>query len=290
MPRPPVMPASPAGRGRRRGSGRGAFDVGVEVAQQLALRDQWRDQARALVDRVRPVGSVPQARGAGPACLREPRGDRMEQRPGILALRQQRAGDAQAIRAAQHQQHALGAAEMRCFVDQRLVQGVAVAKRVQAQAGVDQALNEFARRRRARGAQVTQRNALASVPRFLIARRAVASRALARWPPKAESATRPVPLPWRIDIDAGRRRRLAAGPGTATLLLFAMSREWAYPRCRWVEVRRRPVGRAAAPALPQMSHGLARHGQEIQPYHVRAPGGGSPRLAATASGRGTCSA
>ncbi len=97
----------------------------------------------------------------------------MEQRPGIFALRHQRAGDAQAIRAAQHQQHALGAAEMRCFVDQRLVQGVAVAKCVQAQAGVDQALNEFARRRRARGAQVVQVNAPAFVPRLVLARRAV---------------------------------------------------------------------------------------------------------------------
>ena len=88
----------------------------------------------------------------------------MEQRSGIFALRHQRAGDAQAIRAAQHQQHALGAAEMRCFVDQRLVQGVAVAKCVQAQAGVDQALNELARRRRVRGAQVVQFNAPGFVP------------------------------------------------------------------------------------------------------------------------------
>ena len=105
----------------------GAFDVDVEVAQQFPLRDQRRDQARALVDPFRSVRPVPQARGTGSARLGDPRGECMQQRSGIFAARQQRAGDAQAMRAAQYQQHALGADEMRCFVDQERAQGVAVA-------------------------------------------------------------------------------------------------------------------------------------------------------------------
>jgi len=117
-----------------------AFDVGVEVTKQFLLRDQWRDQARALVDRVRPCGSVSQAYGAGPACLGQPRGDGKEQRSGIVAVRQERARDAQAIRVDQHQQYALRAAQTyRCF-DQSLIQRVTVAEPVQPQAGVDQVL------------------------------------------------------------------------------------------------------------------------------------------------------
>ena len=272
MPRPPVMPASPAGRGRRRGSGRGAFYVGVEVAQQLALGEQWRDQARALVDRVRPVGPVPQARGAGPACLREPRGDRMQQRPGIFAPRQQRVGDTQPVRADQHQQHALGAAEMHCFVDQRLVQGVAVAKRVQAQAGVDQALNELAWRVELEARR--SRNATRWLPALVL--RAV------------PAASEPGPRPPNTRPDLS----LCLGALTSTPVAGGvLRRDRVRLRCscspclangciRGAVGSRFDAGRWGRASCSGVTTNVARFGtarQEIQPYHVWAPGGGSAR-------------
>ena len=148
------------------------FDVGVEVAQRLLLRDQRCNQARALVARVRPFRPVPQARGAGPSCRLEPGGNGMQQRSSIFALRHQRAGDTQAVGAAQHQQNASGAGEMRCFVDQSPVQGVAVTKCVQVQTSADQVVNELVRRHRRRGAPVVQFGAPAFVPDFALARHA----------------------------------------------------------------------------------------------------------------------
>ena len=152
----------------------------------------------------------------------------------------QRAGDAQAIGADQHQQHALGAAEMRCCVDQRRVQGVAVAKCVQAQAGVDQALNEFARRRRS---------------------------CAPCWSP---------PEPWpagRSKVDRrpgvnclGGLTSTPVGGGVLRLdrvrLLCSCSPCLANGclKRRWVDVRYGPVETPGAPASPQMSHSLARLG------------------------------
>ena len=90
---------------------------------------------------LRTFGPVAQACGARPLCPREPGSDGMQQRAGIFALRHQRSDDAQTIGITQHQQHALGADELGCGLDHGRAQGVAVAKRKQAQPGVDQALN-----------------------------------------------------------------------------------------------------------------------------------------------------
>ena len=55
------------------------------------------------------------------------------------------AGYVQPIVAAQQQQHALRAAETCCSVDQQLVHGPFLAKYVQAQRGIDEAVRAFAR-------------------------------------------------------------------------------------------------------------------------------------------------
>jgi hypothetical protein len=98
-----------------------------------------------LVDSLRAVRPVPQAGGAGPARFRDPGDDGTQQRPGILSARHARAGDVQPIVAAQQQQHALRAAETCCSVDQQLVHGPFLAKYVQAQRGIDEAVRAFAR-------------------------------------------------------------------------------------------------------------------------------------------------
>jgi len=74
-----------------------AFDVRVEVTQYLLLRDEWRDHTRALIDRFRPVRSVTQARGAGPARLRQPRGNGLQQCCGVFTPRHPRASNPQTI-------------------------------------------------------------------------------------------------------------------------------------------------------------------------------------------------
>ena len=74
-----------------------AVDVGVEVAQQPLLRDQRRDEARALVERVRAFGHVAQAGRARAARFVEPRRDRLQQRARVFARRQERAGDPRAL-------------------------------------------------------------------------------------------------------------------------------------------------------------------------------------------------
>ena len=68
----------------------------------------------------------------------------LHQRLRILALRDQRAHELQSVGHVEHQQHALGAAELGGLVDQEFVQLGAAAQLVQAQAGVDQALEGFA--------------------------------------------------------------------------------------------------------------------------------------------------
>ena len=118
----------------------GAFDVGIHVAEQLALCHQRRYQARALVFLRRVLGAVAQARLARGGGFVQPRRHRLQQRGGVLAAGQQRAGDVARARAFQHQQHALGAAEFGELVDQEVVQRCLVAQLVKAQAAVHQAL------------------------------------------------------------------------------------------------------------------------------------------------------
>ena len=122
-----------------------ALDVGVDEAEQLALRDQRHDEAAALVERARR----PRGRGAALAL----RVRRASSSQGVTArsrsaslspVRQQRAGDLQAAwRSVEHQQHALGAGELGHLVDQELAQFGLALELVQAQAGLDQALEGF---------------------------------------------------------------------------------------------------------------------------------------------------
>ena len=127
----------------------GAFDVAVQVAQQLALRNQRRNEATALVDRRSALGAVAQLDGARDAGLFEPRRDGAQQRGFALAARNQRAGEPQAFGRFQYQQHPLGARQFGGFVDQKLVQFVGAIDLVQAQPGIDQALEGLAQRGRA---------------------------------------------------------------------------------------------------------------------------------------------
>ena len=105
------------------------------------------DISKFLASHYRQIAQILRAESRTLSAWIEVEGDGMQQRSGIFVLRYERAGNAQTIGADQHQQHALGATEMRGFVDQRRVQRVAVAKCLQAQAGVDQAFNEPAGRR-----------------------------------------------------------------------------------------------------------------------------------------------
>ena len=101
----------------------GAVDVGVEIAEQLALRDQRRDDARALRRARRRLPARAQARRAGAARLRRatasthPAG-RVASSPCGSSEPREPAGRA----VVEHQQHALRAGELRGFVDQELVQ------------------------------------------------------------------------------------------------------------------------------------------------------------------------
>ena len=69
-----------------------AFDVSVEEAKQILLRDQRRYQARALFDGSGALGPMPQARLAGAVCFGQPRRDGVQQLGSVLAERQKRAG------------------------------------------------------------------------------------------------------------------------------------------------------------------------------------------------------
>ena len=70
--------------------------------------------------------------------------DGAEQGRGVLTARQQVAGQPAFTVGLKHQQHALGAEQFGDLVDQELVQLVAAAQFVQAQTGVDQALEGLA--------------------------------------------------------------------------------------------------------------------------------------------------
>ncbi len=122
----------------------GAVEVGVEVAQQLPLRDQRRDDARPLLQFARALGAIRETDRTRPAHVHERRRDVPQQRLRILAARHERARQLQAVRRVQHQQHALGAAQFRRFVDQEIVQFVGAAQLVQAQSRVHQPLERLA--------------------------------------------------------------------------------------------------------------------------------------------------
>ena len=121
-----------------------AVDVGIEVAQDLPLRDQRRDDPRALLELGRAVGVVRQAHRARAAHLRQRGRDVSQQRLRILAAWDERARELRAIGRLQHQQHALGAGKLGRFVDQEFVQLGRAAQLVQAQPGVDEPLEGLA--------------------------------------------------------------------------------------------------------------------------------------------------
>ena len=124
-----------------------AFDVGVEEAEQLVLRDQRHDEARALRDVFGAIGAIgadAQARGAAAAGLDEPGREGRQQRLFVFAARQQRAGELPSFRRFEHQQHALGAAQFGRFVDEEFVQRLGTAQFVEAQPGIDQPLERLA--------------------------------------------------------------------------------------------------------------------------------------------------
>ena len=88
----------------------------------------------------RALGAVAQARLVRGGGFVQPGRHGLQQRGGVFAGGQQRAGDVPAFGTLQHQQHALGAAEFGDFVDQEVVQRGLAAQLVQAQAAVHQAL------------------------------------------------------------------------------------------------------------------------------------------------------
>ena len=104
------------------------------------MRHQRGDQAGTLVDGRRSFGAMAQAHGMGVACFGEPGHDRAQKDLGVVAAGQQRTGDVHVARTLKHPQHPLGAAELSDFPDQKVVQSGAAAQRVQAHAGIDQAL------------------------------------------------------------------------------------------------------------------------------------------------------
>jgi len=114
----------------------GAFDVRVEVAQQLVLRDQRCDEATAPHCRLGAFGSMAQTARPGYARRFEPGRDGFQQWRCLLIAPQQRVRAAQAGRRFQDQQHALRAEQRRHFLDQECVQFVLGAQAVQAQSGV----------------------------------------------------------------------------------------------------------------------------------------------------------
>ena len=118
-----------------------AFEVGVEIAQQLLLRDERSDQTAALVDVVGAFGAVPQAGLARAPGLIEPGRDGLQQRIRRFAFWHLGAGDVRAVGRLQHKQHPLRAQQLGHFLDQEGVQGIAAGLFVQPQAGVHQALD-----------------------------------------------------------------------------------------------------------------------------------------------------
>jgi hypothetical protein len=118
----------------------GAPHVGVQMTDQAVLRDQRRDQAGALFDRLGAVRTVTQAGRAGSLGLRRATAlMAASSAAAVLAARQPRAGKAPTLRRLEDEQHALGADQPSHRVDQEFVQRAGAAQRVQAQPGIDQA-------------------------------------------------------------------------------------------------------------------------------------------------------
>jgi hypothetical protein len=120
-----------------------AVDIGIEIAEQLARRDQRSDQARALVGRRDSFGPMAQARRTRPARGLEPWRHGLQQDLFILAARHARARQHEARRLFQHEQHPCGTRELAGSVGQERVQLRRAAQRVHAQADVEQALQRW---------------------------------------------------------------------------------------------------------------------------------------------------
>jgi hypothetical protein len=114
-----------------------AFDVAVQVGEQLALGNERRNEARAL-----SRAATRRARGARRARAppRRARRDGAQQAARVFAGRKQGALHLRALRRVEHEQYALGARELGDFIDQEVAQLNGAAQRVHAHAGVDEAL------------------------------------------------------------------------------------------------------------------------------------------------------
>ena len=126
---------------------KGAVDVDVDVTQQVALHDQRDDQPAALVERRRAFRRVAQLHGAASPHLGEPRGYAFQQRALVLAGGHERARDRKRVALVlrlREQQHALGARELGDLVDQELGELRFALDLVEAQSGVDEALERRA--------------------------------------------------------------------------------------------------------------------------------------------------
>ncbi len=119
-------------------------DVRVEIAQQLFLRDQRRDDPRALLQLRCAFRAIHQADGARAAHVSQFRRDVGQQQLRIFAARNQGTREMQSVGRLQDQQHAFGTRKFRRFVDQELVQLRGAAQFVEAQAGVHQPLERLA--------------------------------------------------------------------------------------------------------------------------------------------------
>jgi hypothetical protein len=121
-----------------------AVDIDVQHAQQSLLGDQRRDEGRTLVERSRSFRHVAQADRARAPRIVEPCRHAAQQRVGVLALRQQCAGDHRRVGALQNEQHAFRAGELGHRVDQEFLQPRHAADLVQAHAGLGEALERRA--------------------------------------------------------------------------------------------------------------------------------------------------
>ncbi len=86
-----------------------AVEIGVQVTQQLALGDQRRDDAGALIEFRCAIWAVGQAHRAHTVHLQQRGRDLLQQPRRVLAARHERACQPRSFRSLQHQQHALGA-------------------------------------------------------------------------------------------------------------------------------------------------------------------------------------
>ena len=125
-----------------------AVEVRVQVAHQRVARDQRRDDARPLRELRRAFGRVHEARDARARDVGQRGRDVLHDLRRVLAFRHQRTRELRPGGRLEHQQHAFRAGDLGGLVDQELLQLVARAQRVHAQARVDEPLEGLLQARR----------------------------------------------------------------------------------------------------------------------------------------------